>query len=204
MKIAFDENIPSALVNVFRTLAKEKQFRNSLGAFEIGSAKDYTPNVEDSDYKRRDDSPWIKRFAAAGGKVIISGNTQMKRVPHERLALVQAGMIVIFFENQWNNWPFFSKCALLIHWWPAIAKRVKKAKAPIFLHVPLNWKENGQLRKASMEDPRKLKIEHQIKAQAKVRKERKKKKREAEVQQLKAAQASFLDVLEGRTTSDKA
>jgi hypothetical protein len=31
--------------------------------------------------------PWLKRFAADGGKVVISGDTKMKSVPHERLAL---------------------------------------------------------------------------------------------------------------------
>ena len=66
--------------------------------------------------------PWIEKFAAAGGKVIISGNTKMRQVPHERLALVEAGMIVVFFENRWNGWNFFRKCALLLHWWPVVAK----------------------------------------------------------------------------------
>jgi hypothetical protein len=103
LKIAFDENMPPALVKVFKTFASEKQLKSILGNFEIESAVDYTPRKDDPDYLRKNDVPWIKRFAAAGGKVIISGNTQMKFVPHERLALVQAGMIVIYFENQWNN-----------------------------------------------------------------------------------------------------
>jgi hypothetical protein len=174
LKIAFDENVPIALVRAFRTFAAERQFKRTLGQFEIESAKDYTPNVDDPDYVKNNDVPWIKRFAKAGGKVIVSGNTKMKYVPHERLALIDAGMIVFFFDGQWNNWTFFRKCSLLIHWWPEIAKKVKRVKPPCFWHIPLSWHERSKLRKSSTDDPKKLKMERQIRAQKIVRRARKK------------------------------
>ncbi|MEA2951836.1 MAG: hypothetical protein QOJ96_1356 [Alphaproteobacteria bacterium] len=127
LKIAFDENVPLALVRVFQTFAKERQLKKQFGEHVIESAADYTPKRGDDDYQKNNDAPWIRRFAKAGGKVIISGNTEMKNVPHERLALVQEGMIVIFFEGRWSQWRFFSKCALLLHWWPVIEKKLKTA-----------------------------------------------------------------------------
>ena len=163
MKIAFDENVPIAMVRVFQTFASERQLRKKTGLFEITSAVAFTPKPGDSDYVKKNDVPWIKRFAAAGGKVIISGNTEMRNVPHERLALVQAGMLVFFFDSKWNQWDFFRKCSLLIHHWPAIATRIKRGKAPAFWHVPLSWNEKAKLRRVSTDDPKKLKIERKTK-----------------------------------------
>jgi hypothetical protein len=150
------------MVKVFQTFAKERQLRKLTGNFEVKSAKDYTPRPGDHDYSPKNDVPWLKRFAADGGKVVISGNTQMKNVPHERLALVESGFVVIFFEGQWSEWQFFSKCALLLHWWPVIARTIKRAK-PGFWHIPCHWKADGKLRKVSNEDRRALKIERKQK-----------------------------------------
>jgi hypothetical protein len=154
VKIAFDENVPVGMVRVFQTFASEYQLRKITGNFEIKSAKDYAPKRGDPDYVAKNDVPWLKRFAADGGKVVISGNTDMKNVPHERLALIECGFIVVFFEGQWSGWKFFRKCALLLHWWPQIASRIKRAKPGSFYHIPCNWPEKGSLRKVTNEDPK--------------------------------------------------
>jgi hypothetical protein len=160
LKIAFDENVPIAMVKVFQTFASERQLKRKIGTFEITSATQYTPKPTDDDYLKKNDVPWIKRFAAAGGKVIISGDTEMRHVPHERLALIQAGMLVFFFDGKWSQWDFFRKCSLLIHHWPAIANRIKRGKAPAFWHIPLSWHEKAKLRKVPTDDPKMLKLEH--------------------------------------------
>jgi hypothetical protein len=87
LKVAFDENIAPAMVRVFQILASEKQLKWLTEGLTVQSAKDFTPRKGDPDYRKNDDVPWIKRFAEAGGQVIISGNTAMKKQPHERLAL---------------------------------------------------------------------------------------------------------------------
>jgi hypothetical protein len=164
LKIAFDENIPAAMVRVFQTFASERQLRKLVGGnFEIRSAKDYAPHPGDLDYLARNDVPWLRRFAADGGKVVISDNRNMKNVPQERLALVELGFIVIFFENQWSGWKFFRKCSLLLHWWPVIAAKVtnKRTKSGSFWHVPSTWPERGKLKAVSNQDPKALKIEAQ-------------------------------------------
>jgi len=102
--------------------------------------------------------------------VIISGDTEMRYVPHERLALIQAGMLVFFFDGKWNQWDFFRKCSLLIHHWPAIADRINRGKAPAFWHVPLSWHEKAKLRKVSTDDPKKLKMERKAKPRRPTRK----------------------------------
>jgi hypothetical protein len=159
LKIAFDQNIPIGMVKVLSAFASEKQFRKISGNFELKSAAEYTPKPGDDDWLPNNDVPWLKRFAEDGGKVVISGDTKMKERPHERLALIECGFIVIFFEPQWSNWKFWRKCALLINWWPVIAAKVKKAKKASFYHIPCNWVEGGKLRWVSNKDPKLLKIE---------------------------------------------
>jgi hypothetical protein len=91
----------------------------------------------------------------------------MKSNPHERLALIECGMVVIFFEPRWNRWGFFDKCGHLMHWWPVIAGKARRGKKGSFWHVPLNWTANsgGKLRAVSNKDPHELKLERRKKGQ---------------------------------------
>jgi PIN like domain len=143
LKIAFDENIPIAMVKAFEVFSKEQALKKLTGDFTIESAETYAPLKQDGDYIAKSDVPWVKRFSDAGGRIIISGDTNMKFKPHERLALIKAGMVVVFFEPKWNNWNFYDKCASIMHWWPVLAKRVKSAEKGTFWQVPLNWKASS-------------------------------------------------------------
>jgi hypothetical protein len=162
LKVVFDENIPAAMLRVFRLFHAERSLKHIVHGVVLESAKDYTPSPLDADHEPKNDVPWIRRYSAAGGKVIISGDTKMTLVPHERLALVQEGMIVVFFAPKWANWPFNRKAALLLHWWPTILRHVRKAK-PGFYAVPCAWpEEKAKLRAMQMEDPRLVKMRRQI------------------------------------------
>jgi hypothetical protein len=122
------------MVKVFQTFANERQLQKLFTrGLSIESAIDYTPKPGDSDYLPKNDVPWIKRFASAGGKVVISGNTAMRRVSPERLALVEEGMIVIFFEDSWNNKRFFTKCAFLMHEASELGEKLEQT-----VHMALN------------------------------------------------------------------
>jgi PIN like domain len=164
VKVAFDQNVPIGVVRVLQAFANENQFRKISGDFTIKSAADYTPKPGDDDYRPKDDAPWLKRFADDEGRVVISGDVRMRYRPHERLALIEHKLLVIFFENQWSEWKFWRKTALLIHWWPVIASKIKRHKKPAFFHVPCNWVEGGELRWVSNKDPKELKLEQRAKA----------------------------------------
>ena len=134
----------------------------------------------------RSDVPWVKRYAAAGGRIIISGDMSMASVPHERLALVDEGMVVVFFAPKWSNWQFCRKAALLLHWWPTILAHVRKAK-PGFFVVPCSWPEEGaELREISTEDMKVVKIQKQI-ADGVPKRQARKAKREAPAEQERLA-----------------
>ena len=197
MKVAFDENVPAAMVRVFQTFASERQLKKLIGTIEVTSAAAYTPKPGDSDYKRKNDEPWIKRFAADGGKVIISGDTRMRYVPHERLALIQAGMLVFFFDGKWSEWGFFHKCSLLIHHWPAIATRVKRNNLAAFWQIPLSWHVKAKLRRTSLDDPQKLKLERRS------RKKRVARKRPDKQVTAEVRMPTLFDLLEAKTDPQK-
>ena len=148
MKIAFDEHVPIAIAKVFIALASERGFRKQTQGLEIHTAKEYAPAKGDPDYIKGNDVPWITRFARAGGQGIISGDTKMRRLPHERLALYQHNFVVIFFESQWDNWDFSQKSGLLLYWWPAVVKKLKTASPGTFWVIPCSL--TGDLRNVSI------------------------------------------------------
>ncbi len=165
MKVAFDEHVPSALVHAFQAFANERKFRQLTGGLIVEKAKDHAPKPGDEDYLKGNDGPWIRRFAQAGGKIIITGDTEMISVPHERLALLQEKMIVIFFASKWSNWKFHKKCALLMFWWPEIVQTVKKADEATFWRVPSSFAENAKIDRVSTQDQKLEKIVRQRAAQ---------------------------------------
>jgi hypothetical protein len=90
LKIAFDEHIPQAIAEAFKALQGE----NAILRCEIVSARDYAVPRAESDV------PWLQRFAADGGKVVISGDAKMRGKLHEQRALAAAGFVVIFLARR--------------------------------------------------------------------------------------------------------
>ena len=99
MKVAFDEHIPPAMARAFERFAAERPFQKLLSGVTIEKAGDYAPNQNDADFEKGSDVPWVRRFARSGGRFIISGDTNMIRERHERLALIEEGMVVFFFGS---------------------------------------------------------------------------------------------------------
>lgn len=137
MKIAFDENLPLIMVSIFRSLAKDEHL-----PVTIVSARRYRPKSE------RGDQNWIRRFAKAGGKVIISGDARMRANLHEQTALMQSGMITFFFESKWNECNFYVKSAMLFNWWPRIVEVAGKSNPGDLWEIPhqWNWKDMKNVR----------------------------------------------------------
>ena len=159
------------MARAFQRFAEERQFKRLLASVQIEAAKDYAPSKDDPDYKEGSDAPWIRRFAESGGRCIISGDTDMMWEPHERLALVEAGMMVFFFSSRWSNWPFFQKCSLLMFWWPTIIKRMKQGKKG-FWKIPASWSDKAKLQSVTTQNRHELKVRRQRAAQPKVAKAR--------------------------------
>ena len=139
MKIAFDENMPAAMVRTFQTLAAEKRFRHMLKGGKIVSAISYTPKLNDSDYVAKSDVPWMRRFRDDGGRALVSGNTRMPEVPQELLAIQQLGLVAFFFPHKWNNWNFFRKSAFLLVQWERVIDQARVAKRGTLFRMQDDW-----------------------------------------------------------------
>jgi hypothetical protein len=172
--VAIDEHVPPAMARAFERFAEEKQFNRLMSGIKIELAQNFYPQKDDADYVAKSDAPWIRRFARSGGRFIISGNTAMMSVPHERAALAQEGITVFFFGSQWNEWKFFHKCALLMACWPLIAEEMKrKRKKPRFWRIPSTFAQDAKLHSVPIVDAKALKIAKQKAAQKKIAKDRK-------------------------------
>lgn len=180
MKVAFDENMPAAMVRILKGFHSERGIRVLTAGITIVQAQDYYPNEKDSDYSAKDDSPWVRRFAADGGRVVISGDTRMMEKPHERLALLECKLTTIFFSSPWHSWKFCRKCALVMHWWPVLLDTVRKPE-PGFFRVPKSWPDDvdAKLQALPTKDLKMTKIERQQANGDAVRASRKRKRDES-------------------------
>jgi hypothetical protein len=176
VKAAFDAHIPAALVRIFQSLQNERKFKIVNQGITVESALTYTPKIGDHDYARKSDSPWIRRFAKDGGKIILSGDMNMLKRPHERLALIEEKMIVVFFSGGWDNLRFFQKSAFVLNWWPVIADTAKKAEPATFWRVPSKWDAGLPLMSVPTDDLRLIKLNKQLAAKENVAAARKAKR----------------------------
>lgn len=145
--------MPFSVAKVLMDLAEAKSFSRRAKQLTLKRAQDYAPKIIDGDYVAGCDVPWLDRFAADGGRAIISADVKMTRErTHEMLALYQHGFIVISFERQWGNWNFYHKVSLMIHWWDRIISKIRDADRGTFWVVPSSWpiKEDVELRNVSL------------------------------------------------------
>jgi hypothetical protein len=139
LKIALDEHIPPAMAIPVKALLEKGV------EVEIVIASDY------ADPPATSDVPWLVRFAADGGRVVITGDRDMRSRLDEQAALKELGLIVFFFPAAWNNWNMNSKCAFLMQWWPAILVKAQESKPRDFWEMKLSWTQTGEFRRVAQE-----------------------------------------------------
>ncbi|MGN6112860.1 MAG: hypothetical protein ACTHOC_07610 [Luteimonas sp.] len=127
MKIALDEHISKSLVEALTALSGEA----GMLQVELVSARNYAVP------KATSDVPWLQKFKADGGTVVVSGDAKMRGKLHEQRALSDAGFVVFFPARRWNQLNGLAKTAFLILWWQAILQTAASAKPGQFFEVPL-------------------------------------------------------------------
>jgi hypothetical protein len=146
VKIAFDENMPASVVKTLQTIGDQKGFKRHFRGLDIVSARQYAPALTDADFRRKDDSPWLKRYKADRGKIVVSGDVSMPDKPHELLALQEQGLVAFFFPAAWNNWRFARKAGFLLIWLDRIVAQAKISRPGGLYRIPHDWKEDAELR----------------------------------------------------------
>ncbi len=118
-----------AMVKLLASLQRNEDSKN----VKVVSSRRYRPSSE------RGDVHWVRRFAKAGGGVVVSGDNKIRANLHEQAAFLQAGMITFFFDARWNQMPLNSKSAMLMQWWPTIVTKIAESKPGDFWEIPCTW-----------------------------------------------------------------
>lgn len=101
--------------------------------------------VDDHQARGVEDEIWVRKFAAAGGQAIVTGDAAMMARPHEVAAIKEAGLILIVLPKNWTTWRLHLQLAHLAFWWPRIEATLAVAKAPSCYRVPKEFSEKAQL-----------------------------------------------------------
>ena len=132
MKIAFDEHIPPPVQLAVLPLLDGARFKNVT----VVAAKKYAEPPATSDV------PWMEKFKADGGGAIVSGDNAMRRKPHERQAITDLRMVLIFLPPSWNNAEFAEKSGYIMYWWPVILELIHKSRPGQCWELPKGTKVN--------------------------------------------------------------
>lgn len=128
MRVCADENISHVLSELLRKHLVSRDF--SL------------ETVDDHQARSVDDVIWVKRFADAGGNVIIGADGAMTTRPHEVVAINETGLRLVLLDPKWARSKKHLQIAHLFFWWPRIeiTLRDSKTKEKCF-RVPWGWSE---------------------------------------------------------------
>lgn len=86
---------------------------------------------------RADDEFWATAFRRFGGEVVLSGDKNIAKKPHQIIAFKDNGLICFFVDRRWGNTDGAFKVAHMIYWWPKIQMRLKSSKPRDCWWVPM-------------------------------------------------------------------
>lgn len=83
------------------------------------------------------DINWIEDFTARDGRLIVSGDGNMRRVQLERAALEASGLVAVFPHMKWyGNLGKWGQAAFFLAWFPAIMRLAEEADAGAHFRIP--------------------------------------------------------------------
>lgn len=129
MKVALDEHVPPVLRTAIGVLLEDE--RN--GAIKLVIAKDY------GNPPAKSDVPWLTKFKADGGAIVISADKKMRARLHERQAINDLGLICFFVPSQWSKWRFMQQSAYILRWWQVIVETANKSSPGECWQLPATW-----------------------------------------------------------------
>lgn len=126
MKVALDENLPSLLVAMITGLSADGQLKH-----DVCSAAKYSPGPG-----APDDLVWIRPFVADGGRAIISGEKEMRSVPHYLKAIQETGVVAYYMPARFSQFKMEAKAGHVLTWWNPIIEHAASAASGSQWMVP--------------------------------------------------------------------
>lgn len=123
MKFYFDENIPPNIAKALAILQNPRRDENIMVFTIRGEFGEGLPDEE-----------WIPKVAALNG-IVITQDTNIHRVQHQRELYRQHGVGIVFFKPPKNGYKYWEMVKFIINKWDIIKKDVKKLNKPFALVV---------------------------------------------------------------------
>lgn len=121
--IRFDECINPRIVNALRAIGFQRDI-------ELETPQELAQ-------RGVADVNWIEEFSARGGRLIVSGDGNMRRVQLERAALEASGLIAVFPHMKWyGNLGRWGQAAFFMAWFPAILRLAREAEPGAHFRIP--------------------------------------------------------------------
>lgn len=83
------------------------------------------------------DESWAIAFRRFGGNVVITGDKNIAKRPHQILAFKENGLICFFCQNMWAQQDMTFKCAHILVWWPRIQLQLREARPKDCWWIPM-------------------------------------------------------------------
>jgi hypothetical protein len=139
VKVKFDENISTRIVEAIRALESDRNV-------EIGSVlQDYGAGSADPE--------WMFRFRDEGGVAMISGDHNILLTPANLAAYTASGLISIWPPSGFPELRRYGQAAFLVRWWPVIKMKIAASQAESRWRIPLVWTP-GVEKFTELRDPR--------------------------------------------------
>jgi hypothetical protein len=129
IKVALDANVPPRVVDML-----------AAGYTDQGFEFYWEPQFAAADAP---DEFWAEAFRRFGGRIVISGDKDIARKPHQMMAFIESGMTSFFCQSRWSSMSFGFKAAHLAYWWPKIAEHIERDGRPSCWWIPLNTSGNA-------------------------------------------------------------
>lgn len=122
MKVRADEHVSPKIVRALRELALSP-------GWELSHVRETHP-------PRTADETWVPRFAAEGGKAIITADANMLKRPHQLLAVQQSGVVGLILPHAWASAKKNVQASSLLYFWPEIEETFRAAQPREFWRIP--------------------------------------------------------------------
>ena len=86
------------------------------------------------------DEFWADSFKKFGGRIVLSGDKNIGRRPHQIAAFKANGLICFFMLKTWASQDLAFKTSHLVAWWPRIQGHLPKCKDGDAYWVPMSMR----------------------------------------------------------------
>lgn len=137
MKVRADEHVSPRIVRALREVVLSTGWELS--------------HVRDVHGARTADETWVPRFAAEGGKAIITADANMLARPHQILAIQQSNVVGLILPHTWATAKRHIQASSLIHFWPEIEALFSAAQPGDFWRMPKKLHRGGDMEKLDID-----------------------------------------------------